>query len=260
MQRNAQTANAAERRIMSLNQINHNIPTGASAFSPNPSLLSTGASLLPKRSHSVKTQFVRKPSWAGKRHVSVAEQDKENQALSEVSEDELQRPDSRDMVDSEDFASQTGTERRASNMSRANSRLTYTDAPDSIPDSVLNDRDSRISGAPSEYSYMTGSYLTGSEIDHRTSLGSSADGIFGATSIIDEDPNEEFHELDGDDQAVAGAIQEAEEREQELLQLEPPPTIKDLQIYAPASDSGLGTDAPPTAAARSSIGTEYFKQ
>lgn len=257
MQRNGPIAHTAERRIMSLNQINHNVPTGASAFSPAPSIASRGAPQSLKRSHSVKTQIARKPSWGGKRHMSLAEQNKENETLSEVSEDELQRPEHHDM-DSEDAESRAGTERRTSGTSRTRSLLTHTDAEGSVADGISPsiDEDGRASYGTSKLSFGTGSYITGSEVDRHTSFGSSANGVLGGSSVVDEDPNEEFHELDEpedeEEQAVAGAQQERP------LEIElAPPAKLDMQIYAPPSDSGLGTDAPPTAGALSTVG-EYF--
>ena len=256
MQRSGPTPNTAERRIMSLNQINHNVPTGASAFSPAPSLASNGAHL-PKRSHSVKTHPTRKPSWIGRRDLSLTSHNKENETLDEESEDELQRPESRD-ADGHDFGSDAATERRTSYLSGTDSGMTYTDA--SVADGITpgTDDGERTSYGTSDLSYGTGSYMTGSEIDRRTSLGSSANGVLGMYSSIDEEPSEEeFHDLndqDGGVQTVAGAPLEAPS------QIEPAPVAgeqKTNHVYAPPSDSGLGTDMPT--AALSSIGGDYFK-
>ena len=246
--RNGPLPNTAERRIMSLNQINHNVPTGASAFSPTPSLISNGSQSM-KRSHSVKTQFMRKPSWGGKRELNPTSQNKENEALSEESEVEPQRPGSRD-VGSDDIGSDAGTERRTSYMSGTESRLSYADGITPGTDDAR-----RISYGTSNLSYGTGSCIAGSEIDQRSSLGSSANGVVGTQSTIEEEASEdEYHDLSDEDeeQAIVGALQEAP------LQIAGSPAEeekKENRVYAPPSDSGLGTDMPT--AALSSVG-DYF--
>ena len=255
MQRNAPAASSAERRIMSLNQINHNIPTGGSAFSPAPSLIH-GAPLSVKRSHSVKTPADRKATWAGQRSLGLAEYNKENAALSEISEDELQRPDSRG-IQGDTGAASSDLVRKTSNTADARSAYTYTDADGSVADST-----SLTADDASRYSFGTGSYLAGSEItDHRASIGSSATGRMSRTSVIIEDPEEEFHESNDaemseeeeeDAEAVGGAQQE------QAMQIAVPPSKLEMAMYAPPSDSGLGTDAPPTAATASQVGSGYF--
>ncbi|KAF2487000.1 hypothetical protein BDY17DRAFT_735 [Neohortaea acidophila] len=241
----------AERRIMSLNQINHNVPTGVSAYSPTRALIGSN---LPKRSHSVRNAPApRKPSWAAKRIASLADHDKENDAaLSDVSEDEFQRPESRDMP----------SERSGSGMYLSRSHSRMTDGDDA------HTGEPRSSIAPSDLSYMTGSYLTGSSEADRNSIGrgSSANAVLGqSTSLIEEDPSEEFHELDGDEEDHTSDRESANEQEtarsgggQWLLDA-PHQHAKELQIYAPPSDSGLGTDAPTTAPALSCIGRDYFE-
>jgi hypothetical protein len=252
MQRNGPLSNTAERRIMSLNQINNNVPYGGSALSSTSSMASQNL----KRSHSVKTQYPRKPSWVGKRDLLAPVENKENETLSEESEDELQRPHSPSMH-ADDAGSDAATERRTSLMSGRESFSTYADG--SVADGITPGADSRMSYGTSDLSYGTGSYITGSEIDRRTSLGSSADGVVGAQSVIDEEPSEEeFHEMsevEEEQHAIAGTEEDAP------LQIEGPPAeIGDIakQLYYPAqSDSGLGTDVPT--AALSSIDGEYFR-
>ena len=237
IQRNGPVPNTSERRIMSLNQINNNVADGG-RFSPAPSLISGGPQSL-KRSHSVKTQSsMRKPSWAGIR--SLVDQNKENETLSEESEEDLQRPNTRD-IDAEEIGSDAATERRTSYMSGTESGLTYTDAGGSVVDGITpgTDDGGRTSYSTSDLSYGTGSYLTGSEIDRRTSLGSSANGVLGLESAIEEEPTEEFHDLDE---------QHEEERKDE----------KNEHFYGPPSDSGLGTDLP-TAVLSLNEG-EYFRE
>ena len=132
VQRQSAVPNSAERRIMSLNQINHNMPTGGSAFLGGSGLSgstpSANGSQALKRSHSVKTQFPRKPSWVGKRDLSLSSQNKENETLSEESEEEAQRPESCDTTFQE-FGSDAGTERRTSYLSGTVRRARYRARP-----------------------------------------------------------------------------------------------------------------------------------
>jgi len=243
--RNGALSNTAERRIMSLNQINNNVAYGGSTLSSTSSLASQGL----KRSHSVKTQYPRKPSWANKRDLAAPVENKENDILSEESEDELQRPGSPSV-----YGSDAATERRTSLLSGRDSYSTYPEG--SVTDGITPGIDeSRMSYGTSDLSYGTGSYMTGSEIDRRTSLGSSAGGVLGsAQEVIDEEPSEEeFHEMsDGEAEGGAGA---------EQLQIEAAPVLDDKKrlYYAVASDSGLGTDMP-TAALSSVNGDEYFRR
>jgi hypothetical protein len=83
----------ASRRILSLNQITHNVPTGNF-----------------KRSHSVKTTSgagaLRKSSWGGSLSRKYGDLNKENLALKESEEDEVEG--------SEDDASEGETMRRSS--------------------------------------------------------------------------------------------------------------------------------------------------
>ena len=251
--RNSALPNSAERRIMSLNQINHNVPNGASAFS-GASGLSSNASQGLKRSHSVKTQFQRKPSWVGKRELSLSSQNKENETLSEESEEDASRPESRDS-NLQEFGSDAGTERRGSYLSGTDSRMSYSVA-DGITPGI---GEQRMSYGTSDLSYGTGSYLTGSEIDRRTSLGSSANGVVGSQPPIEEEASEEeFHDAEDDEEedAVVGAIEDLEE----TLRLDTAAAAEKNQIqlaYAIGSDSGLGTDMPT--AALSSVGGDYFQ-
>lgn len=249
LQRNGPASNTAERRIMSLNQIAHNVPTGAHAFAAPPAEVK--ASLLSgmnnvKRSHSVKTNFMqRKPSWAGpKRHVSGTIQNKENETLSEEDED-LASPG----------ISEAGTVDR-----RMSQRSASTYATGSyLEDGETPDDDHRMSYAPSDMtydtrsSYLSGSYMTGSDIDGRTSMDTeSAAAVLGAETATDSGTIDEASE-----ETETGAEQEeAAEDEAAILQsLEPPPkTLK--ASYAPPSDSGLGTDCPT---AMLSGGEDYFK-
>lgn len=248
-QRNGPVSNTAERRIMSLNQISHNVPTGAHAIAAVP--VETKASLLSglnniKRSHSVKTNLMqRKPSWAGpKRNFSGNVHNKENQTLSEEDEDVLSRD-----------VSEAGTvDRRLSQLSGTSSYATGSYLDGETPE------EQRMSYAPSDMtydtrsSYLSGSYMTGSDVDgHLTMDNASAAGTLGAetateTGTIDEKLEEvqtgaEREETRDDDAADV------------LQTLAPPPKVFKA-TYAPPSDSGLGTDCPT---AMLSGGEDYFK-
>lgn len=246
LQRNGPASNTAERRIMSLNQITHNVPTAAHAFLPP---TETKASLLSsmnnvKRSHSVKTNFMqRKPSWAGpKRNVSGTVHNKENETLSEEDEDAISPG-----------ASETGTvDRRMSHLSGTSSYATGSYLEGETPDD-----DQRLSYAPSDMtydtrsSYLSGSYMTGSDIDdgRQTSIGGdSAVGVLGAET-------EAATENGTIDEEVETGAEQEDETAAVLQSLEPPPNAMKA-LYAPPSDSGLGTDCPT---AMLSGGEDYFK-
>ncbi|CAG8958286.1 hypothetical protein HYFRA_00000641 [Hymenoscyphus fraxineus] len=84
------TTGGASRRILSLNQITHNVPTGAMAHSMPPGGM--------KRSHSVKSSALsavpRKTSWGGSmKNKKYGDLNKENLALKESEEDELSDAD-----------------------------------------------------------------------------------------------------------------------------------------------------------------------
>jgi hypothetical protein len=103
---------AASRRILSLNQITHNIPTGNF-----------------KRSHSVKTPSgagaLRKSSWGGSLSPKYGDLNKENLALKESEEDEEGQSDG--------DVSESGTMRRSS---RGTTIMTGTGVSDSIDEST----------------------------------------------------------------------------------------------------------------------------
>lgn len=104
--------NGASRRILSLNQITHNVPTGNF-----------------KRSHSVKTSAgagaLRKSSWGGSMSQKYGDLNKENLALKESEEDEIEG--------SEAELSESGTMRRSS---RSTTIMTGTGVSDSIDEST----------------------------------------------------------------------------------------------------------------------------
>ena len=99
-----------------------------------------------------------------------------------------------------------------------------------------------MSYGTSDLSYGTGSYMTGSELDRRTSLG-SASGVVGGRSSIGGQPQEE--------------IQAAAEQQGEPMEIVVDGEVK-RHRFAPPSDSGLGTDLPT--AAFSTTDSEYFRE
>ncbi|KAK4997557.1 hypothetical protein LTR66_003036 [Elasticomyces elasticus] len=244
--RNGALPNTAQRRIMSLSQIDHNVPSGGAAFSAtSPSVVSSGSAL--NRSHSVKSPYIRKVSWAGKRNLSMGGINKENEALSEESEDELDSAAHGD-GDGEDLGSESGTERRASysTATGTESRLTYSTRSYADGTTPSTDDGRRTSYGTSDLTYGTGSYITGSDVDRRTSYSSTIHSNLG-TPVIDEEDGEaseeeEFEEAEGEQQSAGHYGDEK----------------KQMSIYAPPSDSGLGTDLP---SANPSGGEgEYFKR
>ena len=284
----SQSNSPANRRIMSLSQISNNNPTGASARQIPTASLSHGHGLGGlKRSHSVKTQNYKKSPWGGRRS-SILETNKENEALSEESEDELERykplqiedkpateihedaapdPELESIQDVDDDESDTRTERRTS---IAESSLTYGTGTDgqSYTEGMTPSTDRRTSYGSSDLTYGTGSYITGSDLsDRRTSYGSTIRSTLGTRTDAgeadgDEGEVEEAEEPEGDktlhgtqlllengvevgDRALTVAVDQAAADK------------RDLQLFAPPSDSGLGTDLPT---ATISGGSDYFRR
>ncbi|GAB7324928.1 hypothetical protein MBLNU13_g08741t1 [Cladosporium sp. NU13] len=270
MARTAPTYNAAERRIMSLSQINNNVPTGAHAFkSKTPSLVSSNTGV--SRSQSVRSNLLGKPTWkSGKRHTSLGTFNKENEILSEESEGELDSHQDVSTIhepEHEEFDSDAGTERRNSHLSQPNSAMSYDDDRSSYLDgpTPASENGARFSFEPSEYTYGTGSYMTGSETDRRDSLESTINGTVGVPSTLEEDAelaqaaaSAEQHEPEQSELSVDRPEDGAEDT---MLQLEAPPSMDQIMKgqYAPPSDSGLGTDLP-TVEMESRRGSDYFQQ
>ena len=272
MARTAPTYNAAERRIMSLSQINNNVPTGAHAFkSKTPSLISSNNGV--SRSQSVRSNLMGKPSWRGsKRHTSLGTFNKENETLSEESEDDL---DSHQDVATihepqhEEFDSDAGTERRNSHLSETNSAMSYDDRNSYVEGPTpASENGGRFSFDPSEYTYGTGSYMTGSETDRRDSLESTINGTVGVPSTLEEEAEledtaagAEQHEPEQQDQSELSVDRSDDGMDDTMLQLEAPPSMDQIMKggqYAPPSDSGIGTDLP-TVAMESERGSDYFQ-
>ena len=271
----------ANRRIMSLSQISNNNPTGASSRPVTPASLAQGHGLGGlKRSHSVKTHSFRKSSWGGRRS-SILETDKENDALSEESEGELERhtplqiedkpfkevheepvPDAElESIKDTDDGSDTQTERRTS---IAESGLTYGTGTDgqSYTEGITPSEGRRTSYGTSDLTYGTGSYITGSDLsDRRTSYGSTVRSTLGAqTDAGESDGGEEGQEAEAAQQgekAQSGAQLLLENGIEVGDKAEGAVHTKGLQLFAPPSDSGLGTDLPTATVAG---GSDYFRR
>ncbi|KAH7119055.1 hypothetical protein B0J11DRAFT_617328 [Dendryphion nanum] len=258
IRRNGPPPNPASRRIHSLSQISGNTPTGAQNFAGpiKTANLNTGGGL--KRSHSVKTNYLRKGSWGGRPSVAVA--NKENEALSEEDETEIDSArglddddddDDRSVIH-EDVQSEAGTERRHSLASGSYARSSF-------------------GGPGSDYTYASGSsYMTGSDIDRRTSYGShlGGDGTIeegseysqseGHSDLEDEDPTETVapSEITGTEVSLLptqSEVDRAVELVKEDLKKE------DLRIYAAPSDSGVGSEVP-TALLGIESEADYFRR
>jgi len=312
------------RRIMSLNQISSNVPNGNAGFaiSPKTSLANV------KRSQSVrKPDATRKVSWqpVEPKSRTVSEQlllhgvdeDKENGRTIEKCEEGAEPEDAA----KEEILSDAGTERRASYISdrtslsaltpTTESAMTYGtgssyDDDESVTDgaerSEMDESERRSSygtvTGDSDLTYGTGSYMTGSETDRRTSFGSTVRSNLGIDSSIAEGSNEdseEEEENDVDEESMVSAseagmhpgftstgaapvdIQKALQHEDgvdaeagaerfepsdEQLAIEAAaagPDRKNMAVFAMPSDSGLGSDLP-TAAGMSGSEADYFRK
>jgi hypothetical protein len=234
-----------------------------------------------KRSHSVKTNYLRKGSWGGRPIVAVA--NKENEPLNE--EDELASEqaalnDTHSIVeeDHDDVQSETGTERRHS--------LDASSYGGSYAEGETPGFDGRSSygGAGSEYTYASGSsYMTGSDIDRRTSYGSNAHSTqHDGTETIDERSEDERSEYsysgaeeDEDDDPTTTLAPSAITGSElsEGSEVTPMPTESEVHRaveevkeemkheYHLPSDSGVGTDLPTAAFGNESeVDADYFRR
>lgn len=165
IRRNGPPANPASRRIHSLSQISGNTPTGAQAYPVTNTTMSNTGGL--KRAHSVKTNYLRKGSWGGRPSV-VAAANKENEILSEEDEEAAEQTARSIMEEDHDVQSQTGTERRHS-LGTGSYAESYAEG-----ETPGYDRRSSFGATGSEYTYASGSYMSGSDVDRRTSYGSTA--------------------------------------------------------------------------------------
>ncbi|KAF2259464.1 hypothetical protein CC78DRAFT_537075 [Lojkania enalia] len=275
--RNGPPQDPANRRILSLSQISGNAPTGAQAY-PVPNHAVTNSGNL-KRSHSVKTNYLRKSSWGGR--PSVVQVDKENETLSEESETEtenalapLQIQDSRSMADNgADLHSETGTERRHS-IRHSYGTGSYAESYAEGETPSFDERSS-YGGTGSEYTYDSGSYMTGSDVDRRTSYGSTARStLLGGTETIDEGSEDEHSVADEEDHSAeilapfeATSIEVHVTASDDAAAVDVPKVTaiaseagkhSDLKIYPAHSDSGVGSDLPTAVEERSE--TDCFRR
>lgn len=213
---NAAGPNASNngRRILSLNQITNNVPTGGQAFSPTTSMVSSKKALTSlKRSHSVKSGsgmgYTRKASLGGRGRYDTVSQiqlaDKENRS---------RHPD--EAVDDEDDDRTTE----------------YLGSED-----VEDDEDTRTE-----------------TIDRRTSTGTllSATGTMLTGSMIEEEGEEEIDDHDDDDGSTTTQAEVSSVLLSSPAVAKPPTEdgIEDqtgkMVLYDGPADSGVG-DEPTTA-------------
>lgn len=297
IRRNGPPQNPANRRILSLSQISGNTPTGAQAYPTTGNAMSNSGAL--KRSHSVKTNYLRKGSWNGRPSIAVA--NKENEALSEEDEMDtelalapLQPVDSHSIVEEEedhldDHHSEAGTERRHSITSGS-----YAESYDEGETPGFDGRSS-YGGTGSEYTYASGSsYMTGSDVDRRTSYGSTVarSTLAGGENTIDErseDEHSQHSDAEDDEltttvpdtaapsevapsEVTASEVTASEVTASEVSEALPTQSqvdraveevkqeLKDgLHIYTAHSDSGVGSDLP-TALVENGSEADYFRR
>jgi hypothetical protein len=291
IRRNAPTQNPANRRILSLSQISGNTPTGAQAYPSAGNAVSNSASL--KRSHSVKTNYMRKSSWNGAATIA----NKENESLKEEDESEgratpVPPPTEEKELSIEEEAhqdnqSETGTERRHSFASGSYDG-SYADGEHEM-DGISS------YGGGSEYTYDSGSsYMTGSDADRRTSYGSTAarSTLAGGENTINEaseDDHSDESAVEDDDPTEVVSLAppaESEVAKSEVTGSEGPdsevttsevsadlPTQSEVDaaveavkqelmakdLYVTPSDSGVGTDLP-TALIGNESEADYFRR
>ncbi|KAL1593904.1 hypothetical protein SLS60_010637 [Paraconiothyrium brasiliense] len=275
----------ASRRIYSLSQISGNTPTGAQAYPISvPTINNTGGL---KRAHSVKTGTLRKGSWGGRPSAVVA--NKENEVLSEEDEEAGVPPDQTHSIieeDQDETQSQTGTERRHS-FGTGSYAGSYAEG-----ETPGYDGRSDFGGTGSEYTYASGSYMSGSDVDRRTSYGSHApSATHQDNETIDERSEEGSHyeeseHSDAEDDeptAVIAALDVAAPSEITASDVSTTtagddthmPTESEVDraveavkeemtkeaMWAPPSDSGVGTDLPTAALGNESeADADYFRR
>lgn len=263
---------SADRRIFSLSQISGNAaPTVKTHLAPATANTSSGL----KRAHSVKTN-PRKSSWNGRPSAVVA--NKENAPLHEEdeTETEVRAPSLAPSTIAEDVQSEAGTERRYSVASESNYAESYAEGE--------TPGDDGRSQYGSEYTYGSGSYMSGSDLDRRTSYGSTAArSAAAAESAVDGASESESEEEEDDEQTAKLDASEVSGvtgsdlsgvTASEVSEL-PMPTESAIdravaavaeemkenpKNFAP-TDSGLGTE-PPTAdlGNRDLVDADYFRR
>ena len=262
IRRNGAPANPAQRRILSLSQISGNAPTGAQAYPTTKASVDSNAGL--KRSHSVKTSnYSRKGSWGGRPSAVIA--NKENDVLPEEDEHET-APISHEIIE-EDAQSETGTERRYSLDSRD-----YAEG-----ETPGYDGRSSFGGTGSEYTYASGSsYMTGSDIDRRTSYGAQStrsaapgeerideEGSVYSEDEEDDEPTATINPSDVTGSEISTATTENDVElptQSEIVRAVDAVKEEMKENYAPPSDSGVGTDLPTAAFNESEMDADYFRR
>jgi hypothetical protein len=271
VRRNGAPANPAQRRILSLSQISGNSPApGHQAFSSANTGLSSEGGI--KRSHSVKnSSYARKGSWGGRPSMAIA--DKENGPLNEEDEMETEKlqlvaskaPPS---IIEEDQQSETGTERRYSIDSRSYAE-SYAEG-----ETPGYDGRSSFGGTGSQYSYASGSsYMTGSDIDRRTSYASTGAHGEGADEHSEEEDSQSESGAEDDEPTATINVNPSMISTATADTDVPLPTHSEIgraveavkkemkDEYAPPSDSGVGTDLPTAAFGNESeIDADYFRR
>ncbi|KAI4722960.1 hypothetical protein E4T48_00728 [Aureobasidium sp. EXF-10727] len=233
--KNGTTPNTGERRIMSLSQISRNLPSGAAAYAAAaPSLVSAQGSI--NRSQSLKHNKLRKISWGTARAAADKENDIEEVTEIDsnyggsrpVSRDSEYRPQSRDYdsrpVSRDSLDSSYYNSSRRS-VSYAGSHSAWTESQSGMTD------DGRRTSLGTLGTYETGSYMTGSDIDRRTSIGSTIRSTMDRSAIQEEDYDSDLEsERHVEPETPALPVEAA--------------VAKDIVPYAPPSDSGIGSDLP----------------
>jgi hypothetical protein len=261
IRRNGAAANPAQRRILSLSQISGNAPApGHQAFPTTNNATNSGGGIT--RSHSVKNHsYARKGSWGGRPSMALA--NKENGALNEQT-----GSGATPSIIEEDQQSETGTERRYSIDSRSYAE-SYGEG-----ETPGYDGRSSFGGTGSQYSYDSGSYMTGSDIDRRTS--------YASTGAPGEDANDE-HSENEDSDAESGAEDDEPTATINVNPSEMSTATADTDVILPThseigraveavkkemageydapSDSGVGTDLPTAAFGNESeVDADYFRR
>ncbi|KAF9700852.1 hypothetical protein EKO04_001136 [Ascochyta lentis] len=265
---------SADRRIFSLSQISGNAPPAAKTHLA-PTTANTSGGL--KRAHSVKTN-PRKSSWNGRPSAVVA--NKENAPLPEEDETEAEVPAPESVAPStvaEDVASEAGTERRYSVASESNYAESYAEGENPGEDGRSN--------YGSEYTYGSGSYMSGSDLDRRTSYGSTVarsaapaesavEGASESESESEEESDAQTARLDASEVSGVTGSEISDVTASEVSEM-PMPTEsaidravaavaeemkEDPKSFAP-TDSGLGTE-PPTAGLANGelVDADYFRR
>jgi hypothetical protein len=272
IRRNGAPANPAQRRILSLSQISGNSPApGHQAFSSTNTGLGSEGGI--KRSHSVKNNsYARKGSWGGRPSMAIA--NKENGPLHEEDEmesEKLQLVGSKapPSIIEEDQQSETGTERRYSIDSRSYAE-SYAEG-----ETPGYDGRSSFGGTGSQYSYASGSsYMTGSDIDRRTSYASTgAHGEEGAEEASEDEHSGSESGAEDDEPTATINVNPSDISTATADTDVPLPTHSEIgraveavkkemkHEYAPPSDSGVGTDLPTAAFGNESeIDADYFRR